>query len=113
MKFLEQEFNGKKVGEIFAQRGKEVQPEEMVRGRVYLISQNLRTGKDWGSIFAFAKLNGKNIHIANKLLFDDGTGVEQDSFENKHMLNDNDDHFFEATPDQIELLEKTEPTEIY
>ena len=96
MEFKDEIFNGKTVAEIFAQRGKEVNPSEMIEGEVYLLTKWVFI---WDIIHRHSHIENTKELWAQKQLFDDGDVFQRGCISENHMQN-----IFEATQDQIELL---------
>ena len=95
MEYKDELFNGKKIGDIFAQRGKQVYFHEMEEGKVYLLTKK---DFEWDLIQKHERTEREKLW--NKgVLFDDGSFVEE-GFINAY----NEGAFFLATPDQIALL---------
>lgn len=95
---MKKSVNGKTFDEIFEQRGKEATLEEMVKGRTYLFEQL----KQWGWFFLgeystdFSMRGWIGINIG---IWSTGGITDCDSISCGEV-----DKIFEATPDQIDLL---------
>lgn len=89
--------NGKSLDEIFAQRGKEVKVDEMEQGNIYITDE---TFIEWSCIF---KLYKKEFRFA-ETLFRAYYAVTQNGYYTTDRLIGGET-IYEATPDQIALLE--------
>lgn len=92
--------NGKTFDEIFEQRGKQIQPQTMKNGNIYLLDQN---GKfEWNWLIIFNKLKNQSVwscfELCNDVSYDDKPFL----FATSHLSEVTS--FHEATPDQIALL---------
>lgn len=80
--------------EIFAQRGEQVQPKNMVKGEIYLTTQN---GAVW--ISRLLVMQDKTFWATENLSIS-GFYLAGKEYENISE----ESAFFKATPDQVELL---------
>ena len=85
--------------EIFAQRGAQVQPENMVAGKVYLLDQKA----SWGTAVLHLHKSRDAEHLYRVINLFENTGCAYSS-EGGCTLIEDASAFYEATPDQIELL---------
>lgn len=102
--------NSKTFDEIFAQRGEQVQPENMVKGEYYINVDGsyaphcciLRVSKGADNV----KIFHDRLVFANGNFYGGGEPKTRDNF----IACDADwDTFFKATPDQVELLNSYRP----
>jgi hypothetical protein len=91
-----QSVNGKSFDEIFAQRGNRVEVDEMEQGMFYINDETLI---GWSCIF---KLYKKEFGFAEKL-FRAYYAVNRNGYYGTDRLI-RGESFYEATPDQIALL---------
>ena len=90
--------NNKSFDEIFAQRGEQVQPESMVEGRVYFSADE--GNQDLNAIIQIQAWQPSNRDFyTTYILWGDG-----DFWAAGKALFGGESTFYEATPDQIELL---------
>ena len=99
---MKKSVNGKSFDEIFGQRGEEVKPNQMIYGEYYLLVHTLCSPTH--SIAIFKKLGG----IDNKPDKMMAANIECMIFQNTQSIffsgSTTFSLAFEATPDQIELL---------
>ena len=95
MEFKDKIYNGKTVSEIFAQRGENVKPSEMIREEVYLLEKN----KYQSDIIHKHEDVYQDILFAAVQLFDTGS-----IFRYGYVPISKMGSIYKATPDQIELL---------
>ncbi len=91
----------KKFDEIFAQRGEQVQPENMVKGEYYFLDRSKRS-----YIFNFTDVAGENI-FAEYILCKSGLLIDPVQFDGRTWVvrvKGGTLSLFKATPDQVELL---------
>lgn len=91
-----QSVNGKSFDEIFAQRGEEVEVDEMKKGNIYITDETLT---DLSCIF---KLAEEGFGFADKPFWA-YYAVDQDGYYDTETKIYGE-AFYEATPDQIDLL---------
>jgi hypothetical protein len=105
---MKKSVNGKSFDEIFAERGREVKIEEMVKGKVYLFDKEGKYPWDWiakfGGLRNIKKYPDAEVGTYNLLCSDGSSFFVNDKIDEGGFRREDTNAYFEATPDQIDLL---------